>query len=484
MSNNLITKQLYENIYRALGGDPNVQFETADDVWNAVTDIYDEGYDPIELTTLEMTITENGVHEVDALNNDGYNKVKVNVDVPTNDISGSDFDYSLIGYNETEANEIKYILNAAQNFAISSYENNNLVSWDENAKYALFMPKLKEGTWSTPQNTSIIYAPATKFGGDFPTASGYFDSCKALKKVSGIDLTNETSTAQMFMNCSSLIELPTIDMSTIQDTTNMFRQCNRLQSVNLVNTDNITTAEYMFEFAGTNNFPSLDWRGLQNASQMFATSSLVNPTDNETWESLPFDDLNTTSALTNTSGMFSGCSGMAIPPFLNTSGVVNAANMFDGCGNMTTIPQYDFSSVVQGSNMFNYCSSLHELPELNFSSYRDQMFSFLVNNPYTEDDPLGISGFPHLTTLGGFLNFGANFAPIEGELWTPEPYLNLDQLQALTKDSMMNVINKLADIKTLFNGSGNLVFCRALTDVLTEDELAIATEKGWNVSFN
>ena len=46
MSNN-ITKKLYENIYRALGGDPNVQFETAEDVWNAISDIYDEGYDPV-----------------------------------------------------------------------------------------------------------------------------------------------------------------------------------------------------------------------------------------------------------------------------------------------------------------------------------------------------------------------------------------------------------------------------------------------------
>ncbi|MDD7754008.1 MAG: hypothetical protein PUJ51_05820, partial [Clostridiales bacterium] len=60
--------------------------------------------------------------------------------------------------------------------------------------------------------------------------------------------------------------------------------------------------------------------------------------------------------------------------------------------------------------------------------------------------------------------------------------LKFQQSYNLTHDSLMNVINNLYDIKTkgvkpqqLILGSGNLA-------KLSEEELAIAQNKGWSVS--
>ena len=46
----------------------------------------------------------------------------------------------------------------------------------------------------------------------------------------------------------------------------------------------------------------------------------------------------------------------------------------------------------------------------------------------------------------------------------------------------MNVINKIANI-TEFNEFKSLKFCRALNGSLTDDEIAVAVGKGWNVEY-
>ena len=76
---------------------------------------------------------------------------------------------------------------------------------------------------------------------------------------------------------------------------------------------------------------------------------------------------NTTSSVTNMSGMFYYCTKLTTIPLIDTSLVTNMNYMFSSCSNLTTIPQLDTSNVVNMSYMFDYCINLTTIPQLNTS---------------------------------------------------------------------------------------------------------------------
>lgn len=157
-----------------------------------------------------------------------------------------------------------------------------------------------------------------------------------------------------------------------------------------------------------------------------------------------------TSSVTNMSSMFNTCSSLLSIPKLNTSKVTKTSLCFYKCQALTFIPAIDTSSVTDAGSMFNTCESLITVPQLDFSSLTNANLMFYRCSA--------------LTTLGGFLGLKAD--------------LDLSSSTKLTHDSLMNVINKAADVtsspKTLTLGSTNLA-------KLTTDEKAIATNKGWTL---
>ena len=121
-----------------------------------------------------------------------------------------------------------------------------------------------------------------------------------------------------------------------------------------------------------------------------------------------------------------------LPPFIKKINAVEVEDgsrimldgLFYGLQYLTSIPVCDFKNVVSTDDMFDNCTAL--------------------------------------TTLGGFSGLKVN--------------LDLHYCTALTKESLLNVFNEAADVtsspKTLTLGSTNLA-------KLTDDEKAIATNKGW-----
>ena len=99
-------------------------------------------------------------------------------------------------------------------------------------------------------------------------------------------------------------------------------------------------------------------------------------------------------------------------------------NMFEGCKSLTSVPLFDTSKVTNMGSTFRFCDSL--------------------------------------TTLGGFTELKVD--------------LDLSSCPLLTKESILNVFNKAANVKsspkTLTIGITNL-------NKLTSAEKAIATNKGW-----
>lgn len=166
-----------------------------------------------------------------------------------------------------------------------------------------------------------------------------------------------------------------------------------------------------------------------------------------------------TSKVTNFDRTFYNCSSLIKCPNIDTSSATHMSYMFQLCRSLQNIPQLDTSKVIYMVNMFSDCSSLKSLPLLDCS--RLSQFSYMF----------GYSNITTLTDLGGFKNLKISFTNC------------LNYLPNLTVQSLMNVINNVYDFRangetttrTLQLGSTNL-------NKLTDEQKAVATNKGWNLT--
>ena len=145
---------------------------------------------------------------------------------------------------------------------------------------------------------------------------------------------------------------------------------------------------------------------------------------------------------------------ITVPEWMDFEGVTDMELMFENCSSLTTIPKLDTSQVTNMDYMFFSCSHLQSIPELDTSQVTTMSRMFY--------------GCYSITDLGGFIGLKCNL-----EL---EPFLGS---YPLTHDSLMNVINKAADVTaspaTLTLGSTNLA-------KLSDEEKGIATTKGWTLA--
>ena len=161
-----------------------------------------------------------------------------------------------------------------------------------------------------------------------------------------------------------------------------------------------------------------------------------------------------TSKVTNMNNMFSGCSKLTeinLSGF-DTSSVTAMASMFNNCSNLTSLnlSGFDTSKVTAMNHMFNNCSNLTSLDLSSFDTSKvtnmDNMFD----------------GCDGLTQLDSMQNISVS--------------LNLSST-ILDTTSLLDVINNLATVTT----SRTLTLNPQLLAKLTEDQIAIATNKGWTV---
>ena len=150
------------------------------------------------------------------------------------------------------------------------------------------------------------------------------------------------------------------------------------------------------------------------------------------------------SYLFNEATSLTGCT---LPP----NKPLSCKGMFYNCTQLTAIPEMETSNVNDFSSMFNYCQKLTTLLEMNTSNATTTQGMFL--------------GCISLTNLGGFVGLKVS--------------LDLSHCSKLTHESLLNVINKAADVTaspaTLILGATNLA-------KLSDAEKAIATNKGWTLA--
>ena len=159
------------------------------------------------------------------------------------------------------------------------------------------------------------------------------------------------------------------------------------------------------------------------------------------------------SNLTDTQYMFNKTNITTNPP-LNTSKATTMQNMFANCINLTEIKDLDTSSATRIDSMFNGCSVLQTVSELDCSKLTSGSSSY--SSPF--------SGCFMLRNFEGLKNIKVN--------------MHLDKCYSLSYESLMNVINKLTD-----GVSGQTLYLHQdCVNQLSDDDIAIATNKGWSIS--
>lgn len=164
------------------------------------------------------------------------------------------------------------------------------------------------------------------------------------------------------------------------------------------------------------------------------------------------DDLityNDTSNVTDMSYMFNDCYSLTTIPQLDTSNVTTMDYMFNNCHSLTTIPLLDTSKVTSLFAMFYNCKALTTIPALDTSKVTDLSYMFY-----------------RCSSLKSILMTGmkANF--------------DISASTQFEESDLVTILNNLATVtttKTLTMGATNLA-------KLTDEEKAIATNKGWTLA--
>ena len=174
--------------------------------------------------------------------------------------------------------------------------------------------------------------------------------------------------------------IPLLNTSNVTNMRRMFGAAvmEASETIPLYDTSNVTNMSYMFSYFvvfKTNNIdsirlPSFNTSKVTNMEGIFASTAIgENPSSNiRILFPEPFWD---TSNVTNMRNMFSGSykTGMSsydsyltrTIPLFNTAKVTNIGSMFYEAKGISIIPAYDFSSVTYASYMFYNCNTLEEI---------------------------------------------------------------------------------------------------------------------------
>lgn len=222
-----------------------------------------------------------------------------------------------------------------------------------------------------------------------------------------------------------------------------FFNCNNITTIPLINTKNVTTMYYMF--SGCKNLeeiPKLDYSNATDLSHMLSFCYALKKSDNI--------DLSNVNSIRY---MFYQDSKLESVNFLGNSNKLTQMNqVFSGCTKLNSIGLFDTSNVTDMQFAFSGCSSLKVIPEFQISKNMESYGFYDIFN--------GCSSLEEIHMKGMNLSF------------------DISDSTKFTKEALVEILNNLATVtstQTLEMGSTNLA-------KLTDEEKAIATNKGWVLS--
>ena len=372
--------------------------------------------------------------------------------------------FSLIGYSQTESNNANEVISND-----IAYSKQLLDEWNSGDRYNFrslskmkYMPYVDTSNFTSMNqfaisNSNLSFVPLLNTS-NVTDMYRMFGNCIALTSIPLFDTSKVTDMSYMFYSCPNLTSVPEFDTSKVTTMYSMFESCSSLTSVPLFNTSNVTNITYMF-----------------SGCRMLTTVPL-------------FD----TSKVTNMHSMFSTCSNLTSIPLFDTSNVTTMERMFYNCSSLTSIPLFDTSKVTSLQNAFGSCN-LREFPSLNTSNVTN-IDGFLKGNynlitihslnlqSVNVTGGLGTwNGFEGLRSLENVIalnNFGQGFSG------TTNNGITLTSSSKLTKQSCLNIFNTIynMNLNTAYTGTPTIQLSSTTKALLSADDIAIATSKGWTIS--
>lgn len=182
---------------------------------------------------------------------------------------------------------------------------------------------------------------------------------------------------------------------------------------------------------------------------------------------------NDTENVTNMAEMFNYCTNLTSIPQLNTSNVTDMRHMFYNCKNLTTIPLLNTSNVTEMYDMFNGCSKLTTIPLLDISNVTNIGNMFFLCSNLTTVPALDVN---NVTSMSQMFSYCSNLKSIL--MTNIGANLNISASTKFERSDLLVILNNLKTVteaKTLTMGADNLA-------KLTEEDKAIATNKGWTLA--
>lgn len=261
--------------------------------------------------------------------------------------------------------------------------------------------------------------------------------------LSSWNTSNVTIMTYMFINCTNItsLDLSSLNVDNVTDMSCLFGNCYAIKSINLAgwNTSNVVNMSSMFEYCNAltsiddiSGFRDLDMSKVTNMNNMFNTCRKL------TSVNLTLNAPNLTLIV----NMFGTCTQLTSVIINSPSNpkLTNMSYMFSSCNKLTDIDlsNFDISNVSSISSMFSGCSALVNLKLKGIGEYSGTSSSGLT--------------------------------------------LDLTPCAKLSKESVLYLFNNAFDRAAAdYNNAFTIKLNAATKALLTDDEIAIATNKGFTV---
>lgn len=349
------------------------------------------------------------------------------------------------------------------------------------------------------------------------TVSYLFGNCYSIKDVdlSSWNITKITSLTYMCQNCRGLIhaDFHGWNTSLVVDARNCFDSCWNLKRINIDGWDLSNATNVSAFYKACRSLESSDILNRIDFTKVTTLASVCN--ECYALKEVIIGDCDVTNSITSINNMFTNCYSIReiSMPDMHFSQPVTMAEVFYGCHSLTNldISGWHVEALRAFSGFFAYC---YQLPEVDLSDWivddgaltAKNTLNYLFNSmiscksikiPFAISLSNGSVSYmfdycPRLEYIDirnmDFTNSSNIYLPNNSTIYghlqefypptLPAKSFSIQYNGMLSKDSLLRIIDKLPTVSTAVT----ITFGKSNKLKLTDEELAVATNKGWTVA--